>query len=63
MNGAARKYSVPITELTEALNIPLSGSSEKLGCPESRKHYGIEENEFVLGLPWTSAKLIITTKN
>jgi uncharacterized protein (DUF169 family) len=33
------------------------------GCPESRKHGGIGENEIVLGLPYASAKLIISTNS
>lgn len=36
--------------------------SISFGCPESRKHGGIEENEVVIGLPFESAKLIIDSK-
>jgi len=36
--------------------------SISFGCPESRKHGGIEENEVVLGLPYTIAKFIVAKK-
>ena len=37
--------------------------SISFGCPESRKHGGIEKDEIVLGLPYASAKLIVNNKN
>jgi len=36
--------------------------SISFGCPESRKHGGIEKDEIVLGLPYKDAKLIIDAK-
>lgn len=40
LEEAARKYSVPITKLTDILNIPLSASSEKIG--RLKRFYGFE---------------------
>jgi len=37
-------------------------ASISFGCPESRKHGGIEKNEVVMGFPYTIAKLIIDSK-
>jgi len=36
--------------------------SISFGCPESRKHGGIDKNEVVLGFPFEIAKLIINNK-
>ncbi|MBN2348414.1 MAG: DUF4405 domain-containing protein [Bacteroidales bacterium] len=43
LEEAARKYSIPITELTRAVNIPLSVSSEKIG--RLKKTYGFKMEE------------------
>jgi len=43
LEDAAQKYSIPVVELTKALNIPFSQSFEKIG--QLKKRYGFEMQE------------------
>jgi hypothetical protein len=43
LEEAARKYSIPVSELTKALKIPLNSSNEKIG--RLKKEYGFEMEE------------------